>query len=118
MKKRILALIVSVLTIMSFTACKKAELAVKPAIGTQHDANDGIKTIQIITGEGYKEEYDEDSYDTIIKVAYPVVMLYYGDENNYSGLSKALEDNNKSEKEYLQFTGFDKNKAFLNYLLP
>ena len=43
MKKRILALILSVLTIMSFTACKKADLADKPEIGTQHDANGGIK---------------------------------------------------------------------------
>ena len=56
MKKRILALILSVLTIMSLTACKKADNTDKPEIGTQHDANDGIKTIQIITGEGYKEE--------------------------------------------------------------
>ena len=117
MKKRILALILSVLTIMSFTACKKADNTDKPEIGTQHDANDGIKTIKIITGEGYKEEYDEDSYDTIIKVAYPVVMLYYGDENNYSGLSKALEDNNKSEKEYLlNFLNENKDYATECYL--
>ena len=65
----------------------------------------------------YKEEYDEDSYDTIIKVAYPVVMLYYGDENNYSGLSKALEDNNKSEKEYLlNFLNENKDYATECYL--
>ena len=111
MMKRIFALILSAFMIISITACKKADNTDKHEIGTQTEKNDGIKTIQLITGEGYKEEYDEDSYDTIIKASYPVVMPYYEDENKFPGLNKALEDNNKSTREY-QLKFIDNNIEF------
>ena len=101
MMKRIFALILSAFMIISITACKKADNTDKPEIGTQAEKNDEIKTISIITGEGYKREYDDDTYNTVIEVSYPVVMPYYGDEDNFPKLALGLEIGNTETKEEL-----------------
>ena len=101
MMKRIFALMLSAFIIISITACKKADNTDKPEIGTQAEKNDEIKTISIITGEGYKREYDDDTYNTVIEVSYPVVMPYYGDEDNFPKLALGLEIGNTETKEEL-----------------
>lgn len=101
MMKRIFALILSAFIIISITACKKTEVTDEPEIGTQAEKNDEIKTISIITGEGYKREYDDDTYNTVIEVSYPVVMPYYGDEDNFPKLALGLEIGNTETKEEL-----------------
>ena len=107
--KRILALILGALMIASCTACNKGESG-SPDTG-KVKTEDAVNTIQLITGTGETLEFDKDTYDTIISESHPVVLLYYGDENKYPKLNSALEDNNKSEKEYL-LEFIDKNKDF------
>lgn len=111
MMKRIFALMLSAFIIISITACKKAEVTDEPEIGTQTEKNVEIKTIQVVAGEGYKEESADNGYATIIKASYPVVMPYYEDENKFPGLKKALEDSNKSTREY-QLKFIDQNLEF------
>ena len=126
MKKRIIALILSVLTIMTVTACRKTDNTEQTESGIKADNTEksgsdtktgkieeveGIKTIQLVAGEGYKEEYYEHSYDTIIKASYPVIMLYYGDENKFPKLNEALADSNRSTKDY-QLEFIEENLEF------
>jgi len=113
--KRILALILGALMILSLAACDKGEIG-SPDTGKVKTEN-AVNTIGLITGKGSTLEFDKDTYDTIISESHPVVLLYYGDENKYPKLSSALEDYNKSEKEYqLTFIAENKDYAKERYL--
>ena len=113
--KRILALILGALMILSLAACDKGEIG-SPDTG-KVKTEDAVNTIGLITGKGSTLEFDKDTYDTIISESHPVVLLYYGDENKYPKLSSALEDYNKSEKEYqLTFIAENKDYAKERYL--
>jgi len=116
MKQRIFVLILSALMIMSFVSCKKAEPGpVAPETTVQKV--DGIKTIQLVTGSGGTHAFAGDTYDICIRETHPVVCVYYGDENKYPELSKALEDYNTSEKEHqLAFIEENKDDALEFYL--
>ena len=109
MKRRIFALMLSALMIMSLAACNKGESG-SPDTGNVK-TDDEVNTIRLITGMGSTLERDKNTYDTIISESHPVVLLYYGDENKYPKLNSALEDYNKSEKEY-QLTFIDENKDY------
>ena len=82
MKRRIFALILSALMIMSLAACNKGESG-SPDTGNVK-TDDEVNTIRLITGMGSTLERDKDTYDTIISESHPVVLLYYGDENKQS----------------------------------
>ena len=117
MKKRILALIMG-LFIMSFTACKNPEDTTKNNTQTDNQTEqttqtqeEEVRTIALTTGEGYFFEYNEDTYDTVIRATYPVVYVYHGDENKFPTLTKAFEDKNKSEREY-QVAFIEENREY------
>lgn len=76
--------------IASFTACSPEENGLSKKENAK--TNDEIKTIQLTTGQGRYEEFDENTYATYISESHPVVYLYYGDENKYSDLANALYD--------------------------
>lgn len=111
--KRAAALILSALMIMSLVACKKTDTNYsEPEVATEQEVQEEIKTIQLVTGTGKTLEFDKDTYVTIITESHPVALLYYGDENKYPKLNSALEDYNKSEKEYqLNFIAENKDYA-------
>ena len=79
MKRRIFALILSALMIMSLAAYNKGESG-SPDTGNVK-TYDEVNTIRLITGMGSTLERDKDTYDTIISESHPVVLLYCGDEN-------------------------------------
>lgn len=107
--KKILTLIICALMIVSITACKKSQTDLPGKENIKTD--DEIKTIELVKGLGGTRKFNEDTYSVIISESHPVVCIYYGDENKYPKLSKALEDNNKSEKEYL-LKFLDENKDY------
>ena len=128
--KRILTIVMCALIIMSVAACKKTEKAYsepetatnqknfssEPEVGTEQK-EEIIRTIQLITGSGETEKFAGDTYATIIRESHPVVYVYYGDENNFSELSEALEAYNKSEKDYLlKFMDENRDYAMESYL--
>ena len=94
MKKRVFLVILSLMMSMTVCSCQKNGTDIsnnKPV--TQKDTV--LKPIQLSLGEGYQAEYNDESFDTIIKGSYPVVMPCNEDENNFPELTKALEANNK-----------------------
>ena len=62
--------------------------------------NQKAETISLIAGTGEVIEFDEDTYQNIISASIPVVHAYYGDENTYPALEKALNAHNEKEEEY------------------
>ena len=108
MRKRIFVFLLCVLLIMSLSACvdlrvKKGnivyeidkELGLKP---DDQNVNE-VHTIQLVVGSGSAQGNYKDSYTSIINVEYPVAFVCSDDENEYSGLSRALNDLNNAEKE-------------------
>ena len=91
MVKTIIALMLTMLNTINVAPSEKAG-------NTQH--YEDVRPIHIACGEGYEYECVENGSSIAIEASYPVVMLRYDDENNFSKLNKALADNNKSTKEY------------------
>lgn len=117
MKKRILALLLGAF-MMSFTGCKEPEGTTKDNVQTDNQTEqvtqtqqEEVRTIGLTTGEGSFFEFNEDTYDTVIRATYPVVYVYYGDENKFPALTKAIEDKNTSEREH-QATFMEENREY------
>jgi len=136
MKRTVIFLIIA-LMIMSFTACRdkfsdssnrvvsphkttdgssilpngKNEDDVQPGNSADMSltGNDAIEKICLIVGNGGKVEYYKDTYQKIIESTYPVMHVYYGDENKYPGLEKALIESSKEKREK-QLLYIDENK--------
>lgn len=99
MKKRFFALLLCLLTLLTFTACtsfEKEEEGTSPAetASAKPDAPtplSNVRPISIITGRGELSPVFSDSYKTLVEASYPIMHLYYGDEENFSELSAALD---------------------------
>lgn len=111
MKKRIAALILGVLLIISLTACNISEQSHTHSESETEKSDSEVKTVRLVYGEGYKEEYDDATYNTVIKASCPAVMLYYGDENNYPKLNEALADIYKTGSAEIPLY-FEENRAY------
>lgn len=105
MKKKITALILCAFMIFTVTACKKVDNeVVEPNPEKKQevvvDTKAEVETIKLIAGEGHREMDYEDTYTTVISTSYPTVLLYYGDEEKFPALQKALEESNEETREY------------------
>ena len=104
MKRKRHLIIASILAVFTLTGC----VYIPPDTPTDKPQNN-IKTVEkkptavdrieprpinLILGNGHLWEHAEDSYEAIAQAEYPVVQLYYGDEDNYPELNKAINQMN------------------------
>ncbi len=118
MKRKIATILLSVMLAVSVCGCNNTSDGTNGGIPTKQPSDsiteeptkipvkEEIEPIRLISGEGYVEERDEDTYATIISATYPYISLYYESmqeyPNLYDVLLKVNESNRNAQKNQLE----------------
>lgn len=134
MKKRVLALLLCLVTLLTFTACSFSKIleeaanssAVETASPNPEETTPGetasptdenaVRPISLSTGSGHFPTVYGDSYDVIMKASYPVMQVSYGDTEKFPALSAALEERTADARENMvEYIDTSKETAMQQY---